>query len=128
MLYTDREGIKMKNNLIKRELTEDQENLIIAVKQGDNTLLINFQEFWKVRCNNSEYLLCGDTYSVLSRIATDVFTKGDWYSYFHKIEMLLFTRNILHYEAMNQVLVEVISELRMYWDKPITINNNRKKV
>jgi len=109
----------MKENMFKRNLTEDQENLIKTIKLGNNSLLINFQEFWKERCNNTEHLYSGQIYSVLSLFATNVFLKEDWINYLHKIDMRLFNGKIIDSDEMNQILLEVIDGMQIYYDKAI---------
>lgn len=104
----------------KRILTEDDEELVLAIKQGENDLLTNFQEYWKERCGNPEYLLKGDVYITLSNFAVKNFLKSDWYGYQERIKSKLFWKENIDCDVMNEFLLQTILGMQMYYDKPIT--------
>lgn len=68
-----------------RDLTPDQYNMVIAIKQGKYGVLGNFQEFWKERCNNTEYLKAERIYTILSQFALEVFDRADWAFYLREL-------------------------------------------
>jgi len=50
----------------ERILTEDDYNLVMALKQGEqDTLLEDFQVFWDKRCSNGFYLKEGDILKII---------------------------------------------------------------
>jgi len=64
-----------------RIFVDDGWDFADAVKNGDGkTLVENFQEFWKKRCNNPKYLDEETMFRVLTRFAVDNFVKIDWYT------------------------------------------------
>lgn len=64
-----------------RKFVDDGWDLADAVKNGEqDTLVENFQEFWKKRCNNPKYLDEETMFRVITRFAVDNFEKYDWYT------------------------------------------------
>jgi len=60
-------------------------NLVMSIKENawENTLT-SFQEYWKARCMNQEYLTFSQMYSIFYQFAIDNFNRGDWYQFFRE--------------------------------------------
>lgn len=66
----------------ERKFLDDGRDLVIAIKQREEILLIDrFQKYWKERCNNEQFLLQTEVLSVLMYFAKDNFTSSDWYKF-----------------------------------------------
>lgn len=68
--------------MIDRKFVDDGWDVADAIKNGgQETLLENFQVFWKERCANPNYLDEETTFRVLTRFAIDNFERIDWYTF-----------------------------------------------
>lgn len=65
-----------------RIFIDDGYDIAIAVKRGKNTMMENFQEYWKNRCGNPGYLNDGEVFEVLANFAVENFDREDWYKLF----------------------------------------------
>jgi hypothetical protein len=99
---------------MERQLNKDQYDMVIAIKQGKaNSLMENFQIYWKEICNNNEYLTTGQTYGVLSNFAIEVFDKADWRFMNDKIMDHFMTHEALTKIDLNELILRAINMLRM---------------
>lgn len=65
-----------------RKFVDDGWDLADSVKNGEcDTLVNNFQEYWKKRCNNPKYLDEETMFRVLTRFTVDNFEKIDWFTF-----------------------------------------------
>jgi hypothetical protein len=67
----------------QRNLTKDQMEMVIAIKQGEgDTLLERFQIYWKKRCSNNEFLPINHVYSILKDFAMQKFTHCEYFHFY----------------------------------------------
>jgi hypothetical protein len=105
-----------KKGLLKmeRQLNKDQYDMVMAIKQGKaNSLMENFQEYWKKHCWNNQYLSIGQTHGVLSNFAIEVFDKTDWRFVNDKIIDHFMTHEALSKTDLNELILRAINMLRM---------------
>lgn len=75
----------------EREFQDDHEQLVMAIKKNEHDgLLKSFQEYWKERCDNNNYLPLFNVYKILADFAIVEFNRADWYFYQEKMNYHLF--------------------------------------
>ena len=77
---------------IERNLTKDQMEMVMAIKQGEgDTLLERFQIYWKKRCANDCFLHVNRVYTILKDFAMQKFTHCEYYHFYdHFRQMEIF--------------------------------------
>jgi len=103
--------------LIDREMTKDQWNMAIAIKQGGDEPYINFQKYWKRRCANKDYLDDFTTYQVLTDYALAIFKREDWYEFHHQMETELFWHKEINIKKINEFFLITINLMQMCYEE-----------
>jgi len=105
--------------IIKRDLIEDDYNLVMALKQGSQeTLNDRFQCFWDERCGNGFHLSDMETYNVLRYYALRILKTYEFASLLDDIgkEFYWNRDNIISLETMNRLYLQAIHGIRMMFD------------
>jgi len=103
----------------KRDLTEDNYNLAIAIKQGSQeTLNWRFQEFWKERCGNDSYLSDMETYNVLQYSISEMFVPHEMAAIFNEMGRFFYwSKEDISLEKMNELFLRAIHGIKMMFDE-----------
>jgi len=112
--------------MIKRIFVNDGWELADAIKnRKESTLIDRFQEYWKERCYNENYISNYYVLCVLMQFAADNFKKEDWIEYkehfrFHN----LFSNETctINITEMINAYLSVINLMQMFY-----IENKRKE-
>lgn len=100
--------------LRNRALTEDQYELIDAIKTWQEASYYkNFQEYWKVRCDNECYLSEYESYKILAEYAKDTFDRSDWYNFNECISRTFFNGKSLSAKDMAEAYLVAFCLMQM---------------
>jgi len=107
--------------MIKRVFVDDGWELACAIKEYEDKSLIDvFQEYWKNRCDNTDYLSLPHVLSILMDFAKDNFQSSDWFQfkeYFRFHDIIKGKKDIPLSELINAYLV-AIQLMQMCYDEP----------
>lgn len=108
----------MIDGLRNRELTQDQYDLVTAIKDRmDTTLYLAFQEYWMKHCDNSHELSAFDSWRVLSECADEMFDRSDRYYMRKNIENCFWHKKALSATDMCICILGAIELMQMRYDE-----------
>ena len=115
MEHAQFEKIEGKRN---RELTQDQLDLIMAVKQQKGKSAYDaFQAFWKDRCGNVDFLSDYEVWVVVSRYADEMFNNADRYHVRDGIKWAYRNGKSLSPRDMSIIILVAIELMQMRYDE-----------
>jgi hypothetical protein len=93
---------------MERQLTADQRELAMVIKQTELDRMTAFQEYWKKRCGNPDFLTPIETYNVLMQYAMDVFDKEDFCNIKDSMRFHLIYNKSLTIDNINKMILSAI--------------------
>lgn len=92
--------------------------LVIAIKQREEENLVDrFQEYWKIRCENKDFIPLSDVLRLISSFAAENFQRTDW---------IVFNENMRRHYGWNEsmsisdlikIYLVTVELMKMYYEE-----------